>query len=80
MLTERCRVNGAALHIIQDSYAGGHQYQLWTGHTTRQHLAADRVWSQAPVDASTRYLRALRGTAPMEAPDAYLYRPNGCRP
>jgi len=70
-----------AVHSIQDSFAGGHQYQFWPGGLPSwSHEKADATFSSAPVEASRRYLQALQGNAPMLSPGAYLYpAPAGCR-
>jgi RHS repeat-associated protein len=70
-----------AVHMIQDSYAGGHQYQYWPGSLPSfAHVKADSTFSSEPVDATRRYLQALAGSTPMQSPGAYLAPgPAGCR-
>ncbi len=70
-----------AVHTIQDSYAGGHQYQLWPGGIPSwSHEKADATYSSNPVEATRRYLQALGGNGPMGSPGSYLYpAPAGCR-
>ncbi len=71
-----------AEHEIQDSYAGGHGYQYWPGGLlpSREHHAADKLYSEGPVDATRRYQQALRGAAPMGNPESYLApKPAACQ-
>ncbi len=68
-----------ALHVIQDSYSMAHRYQPWIPlNYGLGHIAADEIWSNAPVKASTAFLKALEGKTPMGAPEDYLFHPSGC--
>ncbi len=70
-----------AVHTIQDSYSGGHRYQSWPGGIPSwAHEKADATYNANPVDATRKYLQALRGDVPMLSPGAYLYpAPAGCQ-
>lgn len=67
-----------AVHEIQDSYAGGHQYSPWDGGYTPFHIPgwshdkADAPYIPAAVAASTAYLDAYRRHKPYASPQAYL--------
>jgi len=67
----------AAIHAIQDSYAGGHQYQFWPGgHPSWNHITADSVYLPAAEAATEQYLQDARNGQVQDA-SAYLY-PNPC--
>jgi RHS repeat-associated protein len=73
-----------AVHEIQDSYAGGHQYSPWDGGYWGipgwSHDTADAHYIPAAVAASTAYLDAYRRHKPYASPETYLApRPANCK-
>jgi RHS repeat-associated protein len=62
----------AAIHAIQDSYAGGHQYQLWPGGLpSLAHIAGDSVYLPSAEAATEEYLQDLKENDLKDA-SAYL--------
>ncbi len=59
-----------AIHMIQDSYASGHQYQLWSGGVpSLAHRAGDAVWSQSPETQPVGISVRLGARYPCRAPN-----------
>ncbi len=68
-----------ALHTIEDSYAAGHQYKIYSGGVipSRAHRRADETGASGYSDAQAAATRYLDGT--MQSPESYLFRPTNCR-
>src|SRR6185312_15911090 len=60
-----------ALHLIQDSYASSHNYQLWNGHYTTGHFIGDSIYHTSAVAASYALLEAFEGNLRIENPASY---------
>jgi hypothetical protein len=68
----------AAIHAIQDSYASGHQYQMWLGGLpSLNHIMGDSVYLPAAEAATEWYLRDL-GYNHLQDASAYLH-PETCQ-
>src|SRR5207249_4429538 len=75
-----------ALHLIQDSYASGHQYKFWNGGILRSgvpsfgHANGDLARSSDAEVASLFLLNALQGSRPIGDASDYLFNPgNNCK-
>ncbi len=69
-----------ALHMIQDSYASGHQYKFWPGGApSAAHIAGDLEPSPTALGMTTQYLSDLKAKK-MQSAYYYLSKPQGCGP
>jgi RHS repeat-associated protein len=69
----------AAMHAIQDSYASGHQYNLWTGSLTMAHEEGDAVYIPQAVTATANYYNDLNSGSLKDASNYLSPKPNGCQ-
>ncbi|QOY86792.1 RHS repeat-associated core domain-containing protein [Paludibaculum fermentans] len=69
-----------ALHMIQDSYASGHQYKFWPGGAPSvSHIAGDLAPSPTALNMTAQYLFDLKA-GKMRSAYYYLAKPQACGP
>ena len=67
-----------AIHLIQDSYASGHQFQAWSGGApSLGHDIGDAIPNIGPMASSIRYLKDLQHRQMRPGID-YLFKPKNC--